>query len=166
MKVNLWSKCRLVGLCLVITVFTAYSVSAKTNQTKNTTNTYELLDLFGEVFERVRAEYVELPTDKKLIEAAITGILTSLDPHSSYMNAERYKEMQVNTKGEFGGLGIQVTMEGGFIKVISPIDDTPAFRAGIESGDIITHLDGEIVQGMTLQNAVDKMRGKVGDKIK
>ncbi len=166
MKVNLWSKCRLVGLCLVITVFTAYSVSAKTNHTKNTTNTYELLDLFGEVFERVRAEYVELPTDKKLIEAAITGILTSLDPHSSYMNAERYKEMQVNTRGEFGGLGIQVTMEGGFIKVISPIDDTPAFRAGIESGDIITHLDGEIVQGMTLQNAVDKMRGKVGDKIK
>ena len=133
---------------------------------KNDTETYQLLNLFGDVFERVRAEYVEKPTDRELIEAAITGMLTSLDPHSSYMTAKNFKDMQVNTRGEFGGLGIQVTMERGFVKVISPIDDTPAFRAGVEAGDFITHLDGEAVQGLTLSQAVDKMRGKVGTDIK
>jgi len=133
---------------------------------KNDTETYQLLNLFGDVFERVRAEYVEKPTDRELIEAAITGMLTSLDPHSSYMTAKSFKDMQVNTRGEFGGLGIQVTMERGFVKVISPIDDTPAFRAGVEAGDFITHLDGEAVQGLTLSQAVDKMRGKVGTDIK
>jgi carboxyl-terminal processing protease len=101
-----------------------------------------------------------------MIEAAITGMLTSLDPHSSFLNAKNFKEMQVNTRGEFGGLGIQVTMEGGFIKVISPIDDTPAFRAGVEAGDVVTHLDGESVQGLTLAEAVEKMRGKVGSDIR
>jgi len=109
---------------------------------------------------------VETPTDEELIESAIQGMLSSLDPHSSYMNADRFKDMQVDTKGEFGGLGIQVTMEAGFVKVISPIDDTPAFRAGIEAGDFITHLDGETVRGLTLQEAVEKMRGKVGADIK
>lgn len=133
---------------------------------KNDADTYRLLNLFGDVFERVRADYVEAPTDQEMIEAAISGMLTSLDPHSSYMNAKSFQDMQVNTRGEFGGLGIQVTMEGGYVKVISPIDDTPAFRAGIKPSDLITHLDGEQVQGLTLSQAVDKMRGKVGSDIK
>lgn len=139
---------------------------ADSSKTKNNAETYRLLNLFGDVFERIRADYVETPTDEELIESAITGMLTALDPHSSYMNAKRYKDMQVDTRGEFGGLGIQVTMEAGFVKVISPIDDTPAFRAGIEAGDFVTHLDDETVQGMTLQQAVEKMRGKVGADIK
>jgi carboxyl-terminal processing protease len=128
-------------------------------------NTYQLLGLFGDVFERIKAEYVETPSDRELIEAAISGMLASLDPHSSYMNAKSYQEMQVNTRGEFGGLGIQVTMQDGFVKVISPIDDTPAFHAGVEAGDLVTHLDGEAVQGLTLSEAVDKMRGEVGTTI-
>ncbi|OHC75453.1 MAG: peptidase S41 [Rhodospirillales bacterium RIFCSPLOWO2_12_FULL_58_28] len=124
--------------------------------------TYRLLNLFGDVFERVRSDYVEAPTDQDLIESAITGMLSALDPHSSYLNAKSYQEMQVQTKGEFGGLGIQVTMSDGLVKVISPIDDTPAFHAGIMAGDLITHLDNVPVQGMTLAQAVDKMRGRVG----
>ena len=127
--------------------------------------TYRLLNLFGDVFERVRSQYVEKPSDQDLIEAAISGMLTSLDPHSSYMNAKNYGEMQVQTRGEFGGLGIEVTMEGGVVKVVSPIDDTPAWRAGIKPGDLITHLNGEQVLGLTLSQAVDKMRGKVGSDI-
>lgn len=126
------------------------------------TDTYEVLNLFGEVFERIRADYVEAPTDKELIEAAISGMLSSLDPHSSYMNAESFRDMQVQTRGEFGGLGIEVTMENGLVKVVSPIDDTPAFRAGLKSGDLISHLDGEAVMGLNLNDAVDRMRGKVG----
>ncbi len=133
---------------------------------KNDAETYRLLNLFGDVFERVRADYVEAPTDKEMIEAAITGMLAALDPHSTYLNAKSFREMQVNTRGQFGGLGIRVTMEGGYVKVISPIDDTPAFRAGIKPSDLITHLDGESVQGSTLAQAVDKMRGKVGSDIK
>ncbi len=133
---------------------------------KNDTNTYRLLNLFGDVFERVRSDYVEAPTDQEMIEAAITGMLASLDPHSTYLNAKNFREMQVNTRGEFGGLGIRVTMENGYVKVISPIDDTPAFRAGIKPSDLITHLNGENVQGMTLSQAVEKMRGKVGSDIK
>ncbi|MFB0991236.1 MAG: S41 family peptidase [Rhodospirillales bacterium] len=140
--------------------------AADAEKAKNSTDVYRLLDLFGDVFERVRSDYVEAPTDEELIEAAITGMLTSLDPHSSYMNLKNYKEMQVNTRGAFGGLGIQVSMDKGVVKVISPIDDTPAYRAGIEAGDYITHLDGEMVQGLTLQDAVEKMRGKVGVDIK
>lgn len=151
--------------CLVWNSYQTVS-AADAEKEKNSADTYRLLNLFGDVFERVRSDYVEAPTDEELIEAAITGMLTSLDPHSSYMNLKNYKEMQVNTRGAFGGLGIQVSMDNGVVKVISPIDDTPAYRAGIEAGDYITHLDGEMVQGMTLQDAVEKMRGKVGLDIK
>jgi carboxyl-terminal processing protease len=128
-------------------------------------DTYRLLTLFGDVFERVRAEYVDPVTDKDLVENAINGMLTGLDPHSSYMNAKQFRDMQVQTKGEFGGLGIEVTEENGFIKVVSPIDDTPASKAGIKSGDIITALDGKTVQGLSLSDAVDKMRGAPNSKI-
>lgn len=128
--------------------------------------TYELLNLFGEVFERVRSEYVDETEDRKLIEAAISGMLNSLDPHSTFLDAETFSEMQVQNKGEFGGLGIEVTMENGLVKVVSPIDDTPAFKAGIQPGDLVSHLDGEAVLGMTLSDAVDRMRGAVGTDIK
>lgn len=127
--------------------------------------TYKQLNLFGDVFERVRAQYVDEVSDKELIEHAINGMLTSLDPHSSFLNEEDFDEMQVQTKGEFGGLGIEVTMENGFVKVVSPIDDTPAFESGVEAGDYITFIDGEPVLGLTLSEAVDKMRGKVGTDI-
>ncbi len=129
-------------------------------------DTYELLNLFGDVFERVRSDYVEQASDEQLIEAAINGMLSSLDPHSGYMNDKRFDEMKVQTQGAFGGLGIEVTMEGGLVKVVSPIDDTPAFKAGIEPGDLITHINGEQVLGMTLPDAVDKMRGPAGSDIK
>ncbi len=128
--------------------------------------TYRQLKLFGDVFERVRADYVEEVTDERLIEAAIRGMLADLDPHSSYLDADSYKDMQVQTRGEFGGLGIEVTMEGQLIKVVSPIDDTPAFRAGVEAGDLITHLDGDPVLGLSLADAVDKMRGPVNSDIR
>ena len=127
---------------------------------------YQQLNLFGDVLERIRRDYVEPADEKLLIENAINGMLSSLDPHSSYMNPKTYKDMQVQTRGEFGGLGIEVTMESGVIKVVSPIDETPAAKAGIQSGDLIFALDGEPVQGLTLQEAVEKMRGKVGTPIK
>ncbi len=127
--------------------------------------TYRLLTLFGDVFERVRAEYVDPVNDRDAIENAINGMLTGLDPHSSYMNAKAFRDMQVQTHGEFGGLGIEVTQDGGYIKVITPIDDTPASRAGVKSGDLITALDGQTVQGMSLNDAVDKMRGPPNSKI-
>jgi carboxyl-terminal processing protease len=129
------------------------------------TETYRQLNLFGDVFERIRSDYVEEPDDAKLIESAINGMLSSLDPHSSYLNAKDYQDMQVQTRGEFFGLGIEVTMENELIKVISPIDDTPAAKAGVLAGDIITHLDGEQVQGLTLREAVEKMRGPANSKI-
>ena len=122
-------------------------------------STFRALKLFGDVFERVRAEYVEEIEDEELIEAAISGMLTSLDPHSSYLDEDRYRDMQVQTRGEFGGLGIEVTMENGLVKVVSPIDDTPAFRAGIEAGDLISQIDGEAVMGLSLSEAVELMRG-------
>ena len=128
-------------------------------------DTYRLLTLFGDVFERVRAEYVDPVNDKDLVENSINGMLTGLDPHSSYMNSKAFRDMQVQTKGEFGGLGIEVTQDNGFIKVISPIDDTPASKAGVKAGDIITALDGKTVQGLSLQDAVDKMRGAPNSKI-
>ncbi len=128
--------------------------------------TYRELNLFGDVFERVRAQYVEEVSDEQLVENSINGMLTSLDPHSAYLNAKSFEEMQVQTKGEFGGLGIEVTMENGFVKVVSPIDDTPAFRAGVQAGDFITHIDDKPVLGLALGEAVDKMRGKVGTEIK
>jgi carboxyl-terminal processing protease len=127
---------------------------------------YQQLNLFGDVLERIRRDYVEPVDEKTLMENAINGMLAALDPHSSYMNPKVYKDMQVQTRGEFGGLGIEVTMENGVIKVVSPIDDTPASKAGIQSGDLIFALDGEPVQGLTLQEAVEKMRGKVGSPIK
>jgi carboxyl-terminal processing protease len=129
-------------------------------------DTYRQLNLFGDVFERVRADYVEMPEDKKLVETAINGMLTGLDPHSSYMDSKSFRDMQVQTRGEFGGLGIEVTMEDGLIKVVAPIDETPAAKAGIMANDIITHLDEEAVQGLTLNQAVEKMRGPVNTKIK
>ena len=129
------------------------------------TDTYRQLNLFGDVFERIRADYVEEPDDAKLIESAVNGMLSSLDPHSSFLNAKDYQDMQVQTRGEFFGLGIEVTMENELIKVISPIDDTPAAKAGVLAGDVITHLDGEQVQGLTLREAVEKMRGPANSSI-
>ena len=129
-------------------------------------DTYELLNLFGEVMERAKTSYVEEVDDKKLIESAINGMLVSLDPHSSYLDAQSYKYMNEQTKGKFGGLGIEVTMENGVVKIVSPIDDTPAAKAGLKPGDYITNIDGEQVIGMSLNDAVDKMRDKVGSKVK
>ena len=127
--------------------------------------TYRQLNLFGDVFERVRSDYVEEVSDKELIESAINGMLVSLDPHSSYLNRESFEDMRIDTKGEFGGLGIEVTMENGLVKVVSPIDDTPAAKAGVKAGDLITHLDGEQVLGLNLSEAVERMRGLVGTDI-
>jgi carboxyl-terminal processing protease len=134
-------------------------------ETGKPVSVYEQLDLFGDIFERIRSQYVEPVDEGKLIEAAINGMLTSLDPHSSYLAAKDFEDMRVQTRGEFGGLGIEVTQEEGFIKVVSPIDGTPAAQAGLQSGDFITHVDGESVLGLTLDQAVDKMRGPVGSEI-
>ena len=135
---------------------TAYAAAA---------DTYRQLNLFGDVFEKIRTDYVEKPDEAKLIEAAINGMLASLDPHSSYMDAKAYRDMQVQTKGEFGGLGIEVTEEDGAIKVVTPIDDTPASKAGILSGDIIIGIDGDSTQGFTLDQAVEKMRGAINSPV-
>src|SRR5574337_175854 len=129
-------------------------------------DTYRQLNLFGDVFDKIRNDYVEKPDEAKLIEAAINGMLASLDPHSSYMDAKAFKDMQVQTKGEFGGLGIEVTQEDGLIKVVTPIDDTPAAKAGVLSGDIITAIDDEPTQGITLDQAVEKMRGPINSPVK
>jgi len=150
-----------IGLLLSI-----HDVEAKTEPKDEKANTYELLNLFGEVMERAKNSYVEDVEDKKLIESAINGMLVSLDPHSSYLDAQSFKYMNEQTKGKFGGLGIEVTMEQGVVKVVSPIDDTPASRAGLKPGDYIVNIGGENVMGMTLNDAVDKMRGKVGTKVK
>src|ERR671916_1667814 len=137
-------------------MFGAYLVLPGVLQAESS-DTFRQLKLFGDVFERVRAEYVEEVTDEKLIESAINGMLSALDPHSGYLDTERYRDMQVQTRGEFGGLGIEVTMENGLVKVVSPIDDTPAYKAGVESGDLITHIDNEPVMGLSLGEAVEKM---------
>ena len=154
---------------LVLAVLAAGStmVSLARSQSASAANSeiYRQLDLFGEVLERVRSDYVEKPEDSKLIEAAINGMLTALDPHSAYLNPKHFRDMQVQTRGEFGGLGIEVTMENGVVKVVSPIEDTPAAKAGIQSGDLITALDKEQIQGLTLQEAVEKMRGPVNSPI-
>jgi carboxyl-terminal processing protease len=138
------------------------------NATANaaTSDIYRQLNLFGDVFEHVRAQYVEKPDEGKMIENAINGMLTSLDPHSAFLDIKNFRDMQTQTRGEFGGLGIEVTMEGGLVKVVSPMDGTPAHRAGIQPNDLITHLDGEAVKGLTLEQAVDKMRGPVNSPIK
>ncbi len=151
--------------CTLGVSFSAVPLHAQEKTAKDTGPNYEMLELFGDVFERVRENYVEEVEDKDLIESAINGMLTSLDPHSSYLPADAFEEMQVQTKGEFGGLGIEVTMENGLIKVVSPIDETPAAEAGIKAGDYISHLNDEAVMGLSLSEAVDKMRGKVGTSI-
>src|SRR5712691_6992822 len=127
----------------------------------NTSDSYKQLDLFGDVFELVRSDYVDDVTDETLVEGAINGMLTALDPHSNYLNSKNFNDMKVQTRGEFGGLGIEVSMENGLVKVVSPIDDTPAAHAGLKPGDLITHLDGAPVQGMTLPEAVEKMHGLI-----
>jgi carboxyl-terminal processing protease len=155
-------------LSLIMMTSTAWSIQACASHAQTPSSqkeAYEALNLFGEVYERVKTEYVEDVPDKKIIEGAINGMLTQLDPHSAYLNADDFKDMQVQTKGEFGGLGIEVTMEDGLIKVVSPIDDTPAFHAGIQSGDFITHLNNEPVMGKTLAEAIEIMRGKAGTDI-
>ena len=142
-----------------VTVFGASAKAAAAD-------TYKQLNLFGDIFERVRAHYVEKPDDTKLVEFAVNGMLNGLDPHSSYMDPKSFRDMQVQTRGEFGGLGIEVTMEDGLVKVVAPIDETPAAKAGVRAGDVITHLDDEAVQGLTLNQAVEKMRGQVNTKIR
>jgi carboxyl-terminal processing protease len=152
------------GACAWLALL-SFPAAAATDKTANA-DTYKLLGLFGDVFEKVRSEYVEPVGDEELIEAALNGMLTSLDPHSGYLNAKSFRDMQVQTKGEFGGLGIEVTMENGWVKVVSPIDDTPAAHAGLHPGDYITHLNGEAVQGLSLNDAVDRMRGPANTDIK
>ena len=142
--------------------FTGPLIAQETEQTKST---YEQLDLFGDVFERIRSSYVEEVDEEKLIQSAISGMLSSLDPHSNFMAAEEFDSMRIQTRGEFGGLGIEVTQENGFVKVVTPIDDTPAQKAGIQSGDFITQVDGEAMLGMSLNDAVDLMRGPIGSEI-
>src|SRR5712672_3237452 len=154
------------GAALTLFVTQPRSVLMGSSARAATSDTYRQLNLFGDVFERVRSDYAEKPDDSKLVESAISGMLAGLDPHSSYMDAKSFRDMQVQTRGEFGGLGIEVTMEDGLIKVVAPIDETPAAKAGVMSNDIITHLDDEPVQGLTLNQAVDKMRGPVNTKIK
>ncbi len=144
---------------------TVVSVTRSNSAPSPNSELYRQLDLFGDVFERVRSDYVEKPDDQMLIELAINGMLAALDPHSSYMSPKSFRDMQVQTRGEFGGLGIEVTMENGVIKVVSPIDDTPAAKAGILANDLITHLDNEQITGLTLEQAVDKMRGPVNTPI-
>ena len=149
----------LAGLTSVLNVTRTYSA------TPPNTEIYRQLDLFGDVLERVRADYVDKPEDSMLIENAINGMLTALDPHSAYLSPKHFRDMQIQTRGEFGGLGIEVTMENGVIKVVSPIDDTPAAKAGVLANDLITHLDNDQIVGLTLEQAVEKMRGPVNTPI-
>src|SRR5690349_6874099 len=165
MRVDLRAACAAAMVWLVVPAAMAADKD-KAAAPQSTSDTYRQLDLFGEVFERVRADYVEQVTDEQLVEAAINGMLSSLDPHSSYMNAKNFRDMQVQVRGEFGGLGIEVTMENGVVKVVSPIDDTPAARAGLKPGDFITHIDGDPVAGLSLNEAVEKMRGPVNSEIR
>ena len=166
-RLRIASAVAIMAFLAVPVAYTAWSQDkAESKPGGDKSELYQQLNLFGDVLERVRRDYVEPVDEKTLIENAINGMLSALDPHSSYMNPKTYKDMQIQTKGEFGGLGIEVTMENGVIKVVSPIDDTPASRAGLQSGDLIFALDGEPVQGLTLQEAVEKMRGKVGSSIK
>jgi carboxyl-terminal processing protease len=147
------------------TVMSQTNLLTSTSAIAASAETYRQLSLFGDVFEKVRTDYVERPDEAKLVEAAINGMLTSLDPHSSYMDPKSFRDMQVQTRGEFGGLGIEVTMEEGLVKVVTPIDETPAARAGVLANDVITHIDGEAVQGLNLNQAVEKMRGPVNSAV-
>ncbi|MDT8326454.1 MAG: S41 family peptidase [Roseovarius sp.] len=153
------------GILTGVVVTTQVAAPLLAQEASESIDVYEQLDLFGDIFERIRAQYVEDVDTKDLVEAAINGMLTSLDPHSSYLSPDASENMQVQTRGEFGGLGIEVTQEDGFVKVVSPMDGTPADQAGIESGDFITHVDGESVLGLTLNEAVELMRGPVGSEI-
>lgn len=160
------------AIALLLALSAGAVIAAPENTDKRTAgaktapaDTYKALNLFGDVFEQVRANYVEPTEDKKLVEYALNGMLSSLDPHSGFLNEEEAKSMSIQNKGEFGGLGIEVTMENGLVKVVSPIDDTPAARAGMQSGDLIVELDGKQVMGMTLTECIDKMRGKAGTDI-
>src|ERR671921_529998 len=155
-----------VAGAVVATLGSQTNLLSSTSAVAASAETYRQLSLFGDVFEKVRMDYVEKPDEAKLIESAINGMLQGLDPHSSYMDPKSFKDMQIQTRGEFGGLGIEVTMEDGLVKVVAPIDDTPAHKAGVMAGDIITHLDDEPVQGLTLNQAVEKMRGPVNTKIR
>ena len=157
-----WTFMAMAGLAGATSVF---NVSRTYSATSQNSEIYKQLDLFGDVLERVRNDYVEKPDDAALIDSAINGMLASLDPHSSFMNAKSFRDMQVQTRGEFGGLGIEVTMENGVIKVVSPIDETPAQKAGVQSNDLITHLDGDQIVGLTLEQSVEKMRGLVNTPI-
>lgn len=150
----------LAGATTLLNVTRTYSATTSSNS-----ELYRQLDLFGDVLGRVRSDYVEKPDDTMLIESAINGMLSALDPHSSYLSPKNYRDMQVQTRGEFGGLGIEVTMENGVVKVVSPIDDTPAANAGLLANDLVTHLDGEQIVGLTLEQAVEKMRGPVNTPI-
>jgi carboxyl-terminal processing protease len=156
-----------VALVFILSVPIAVFAADKPEAVKQNkeVETLKMLDLFGDVFERVKKDYVEEVSDKDLIEYAINGMLTALDPHSSYMNEKAFDEMRIQTRGEFGGLGIEVTMDNGLVKVVSPIDDTPAHHAGIKTGDYISRIDEDAVMGMTLSEAVEKMRGKPGSKV-
>ncbi|MDA3859122.1 MAG: PDZ domain-containing protein, partial [Roseovarius sp.] len=153
------------GILTGAIVTTQVAAPLLAQEASDSVDVYEQLDLFGDIFERIRAQYVEDVDTKDLVEAAINGMLTSLDPHSSYLSPDDAENMQVQTRGEFGGLGIEVTQEDGFVKVVSPMDGTPADQAGIESGDFITHVDGESLLGLNLNEAVDLMRGPVGSEI-
>ncbi len=157
-----WTFLLMTGLAGATTLL---NVTRTYSATSSNSELYRQLDLFGDVLERVRSDYVEKPDDSMLIELAINGMLSSLDPHSSYLSPKNYRDMQVQTRGEFGGLGIEVTMENGVIKVVSPIDDTPAAKAGLQANDLITHLDNEQIVGLTLEQAVEKMRGPVNTPI-
>ncbi len=165
MRKSLFSNIGFMALGAIVLTVGWHIVGPMDASGGSSVDTYKQLNLFGNVFDRIRSDYVEEPDDEKLVDAAISGMLTSLDPHSSYMNPKRFSDMQLQTRGEFGGLGIEVTMENGVVKVVSPIDDTPAAKAGILGGDLITHLDGEQVYGLSLSQAVDKMRGKVNTPI-
>jgi carboxyl-terminal processing protease len=156
----------LAGVAMTLAVTQPHALSFGSAARASASDTYRELNLFGDVFERVRADYVDKPDDSQLVESAINGMLAGLDPHSSYMDPKSFRDMQVQTRGEFGGLGIEVTMEDGLVKVVAPIDDTPAAKAGVMANDIITKLDDEQVQGLSLNQAVDKMRGPVNTKIK
>ena len=156
---------KILPLIIALTLISQGAESADKKK-KQEHDTYEMLNLFGEVMERTKAGYVEEVSDQELIEQALNGMLSSLDPHSSYLDAESFNFMSEQTKGKFGGLGIEVTMDNGLVKVVSPIDDTPAFKAGLKAGDYITHIDGETVIGLNLNEAVAKLRGKIGTKVK
>lgn len=160
-----------IGICALVAVTPSHAQDdprqggLPSKQDQEELDIYKHLSLFGDVFERIRGQYVEEVSDYDLIKSAINGMLSDLDPHSAYLDEKDFKEMQISTSGEFGGLGIEVTMENGFVKVVTPIDETPAARAGVQAGDLITHLDNKPILGLSLNDAVKKMRGKVGSKI-